>query len=564
MSPPVGYTEAPVLATLYNYGHLVAATFSVAMALAFAVSALRVPGARGDWWTTLTFVLTASTGIIEMYLAQSPSLPLARALLAVEGCLILFIAVGFHAQYATDVFTAAGVRRHRLAVYAYSAWACAAIFCIVSGIADGGHARAIAVGGIVSTVMALPAWAFLFFAGYVGASTAVQAPLLLRAGRRRGERRMLAVPTLLTPIIGLYELTLCIGINPLVPLGGCFAAFAGIVGAFVLAERFKTLLGAGSVIGSYTLLGRLGSGGMADVYLARRQGGGGVVQRVALKRLRPEHVDDPNFARMFLDEARLAAKLVHPNIVTLLDVGEHHGELYLAMELVDGAPLSRILMLLRRRGTPIGDAAAVEVTLQVADALVYAHEMRDEAGRPLELVHRDVSPQNVLVDKSGHVKLADFGIARSLNLFGGAARTRTGVMKGKISYMAPEQVQTSTYDQRIDVYALGVVLFEMLSNRLPYHGSSEPTVLRRLMENDPEPWRRASGLGAPLGPLVQRAAHPDPAQRIQSAAALHALLLPLRDEARGRAELCALVAHAIAAAEQRDAQEAPTIADVGR
>ena len=109
------------------------------------------------------------------------------------------------------------------------------------------------------------------------------------------------------------------------------------------------------------MLGRLGSGGMADVYLARRGGAGGVVQRVALKRLRPEHADDPNFARMFLDEARIAAKLVHPNIVTLLDVGEHGTELYLAMELVDGAPLSRISASLRRRGAPLGDAAAVEV-----------------------------------------------------------------------------------------------------------------------------------------------------------------------------------------------------------
>ncbi|MCU1282497.1 MAG: serine/threonine protein kinase, partial [bacterium] len=255
-------------------------------------------------------------------------------------------------------------------------------------------------------------------------------------------------------------------------------------------------------------------------------------------------------------------RLMHPNIVTLLDVGEHHGELYLAMELVDGAPLSSMLQLGRRRGIAIGDAAAIEVALQVADALAYAHAMTDDDGQPLRLVHRDVSPQNVLVDKTGHVKLADFGIARSLQ--GSGARTRTGVMKGKLSYMAPEQLQTSSYDQRIDVYALGVVLFEMLSNRLPYQGSSEPTVLRRLIENDPEPWRRAAGLGEPFGSLVRDAAHPDPALRIQSAAALRAQLLPLRDEARARVELSALVAHAVAAARDRDPSEAATVVDAVR
>jgi tRNA A-37 threonylcarbamoyl transferase component Bud32 len=549
-----------VLATVYIYGHLVAATVSVAMGFAFAVSALRVPGVRKDWWTVALFTLTATTAIAEMQLALTGSLFWGRALLAAEGVLICFSVIAFHAQHADDVLPAQAFRQHRLATAIYAAWATICVALIVGGFSDEGTMRPVDVGGIHTGVLRLHGAAFVLFALYASSSAALQAPLLLRDGPRRGERRMLAVPMLAVPLITFYELFLDIDVNPLVPLGGYFAAATGVTGAFILAERFRSLMGSGSVVGSYEILKRLGSGGMADVFLARRSGSGGVVQRVALKRLRPEHVDDPNFARMFLDEARIAARLVHPNIVTLLDVGQHGHELYLAMELVDGAPLSSMLKLLRRRGTPLGDAAAVEVTLQIGEALGYAHAMTGDDGRPLGLVHRDVSPHNVLVDKDGHVKLADFGIARTLDC---DARTRTGVMKGKISYMAPEQVQTSAYDQRVDVYALGVVLFEMLANRLPYHGSSEPTVLRRLLENDPEPYRRAGGLAAPLGPIVARATHPIVAERLPTAAALRALLLPLRDEERGRAELRRLVVATVAALEARE-QEMPTVAEAMR
>src|SRR5581483_7989924 len=308
-----------------------------------------------------------------MELAITGSLGWARALLTLEGLLIVFTVVAFHFQYAAEVFGERELRRHLVAVVAYGGWALLCLTLVVTGVGAEPTLRPVTVASIHTAVLRLHGWTFVLFTLYASSSAAIQSSLLLRAGPRQGERRMLAVPMLAVPLVTLHEMLLTVDLNPLVPIGGYFAAATGVTGVFVLAERFRSLVGSGGVVGSYTILGRLGSGGMADVFLARRSASGGVVQRVALKRLRPEHVDDPLFVRMFLDEARIAAKLVHPNVVTLLDVGQHGRELYLAMELVDGAPLSRMLQLLRRRGQPIGDAAAVEVVLQVADALAYAH-----------------------------------------------------------------------------------------------------------------------------------------------------------------------------------------------
>src|SRR5262249_11357738 len=156
------------------------------------------------------------------------------------------------------------------------------------------------------------------------------------------------------------------------------------------------------------------------------------------------------------------------NIVTLKDVGVERGELYLAMELVEGPTLSSMLRGLRAKQQPLQLTAALEVLLQVSDALDYTHRLADIDGHPLRLVHRDVSPQNILVDCTGVAKLADFGIARSA---GQSTRTRTGMLKGKINYMAPEQIRGEAYDHRVDLWALGVVLYEMLSGVRMYDGA---------------------------------------------------------------------------------------------
>ncbi len=554
-----------MFASIYIYGHLVVAAASLMIGFAFAVSALRLPRSRADWWYSLTFALTAATALAEMTLAYEPTILRARLYLALIGILVFFSCVGFHAQYAAGVFSPRGQRRHAVAVLAYGGFCAVVIACILGGLFDDERLVPLSVHGVHSAVMALPAWAFALCMIYACLSFVLQVALLTRDGERALERRIIAVPVLCIPFIGLHELLIGLGVNPMLPLGGYFAALAGMAGPFVLAERFRTLSQLGNHLGRYQLERRLGGGGMADVFLARRGGHerlAHVVQHVALKRLRPEMAEDPHFVRMFLDEARLVARLRHPHIVTLIEAGESAGELYLAMELVDGAPLSRMLRVARSQQRPIDAAAAVEVGLQVADALAHAHQLAGDDERPLDIVHRDVSPQNILVDRHGHVKLTDFGIARCTDR---KSETATGMMKGKLSYMAPEQLRDGHgYDQRVDLWALGVVLYELASGRPPWEGESEVSIMRQLLAGTPLPRQRAVALGGPLGDVIGGALAADPNARVASAAALREQLRRLRDEPRGRAELAALVAESLAQDERRASETAATVAELRR
>jgi eukaryotic-like serine/threonine-protein kinase len=286
---------------------------------------------------------------------------------------------------------------------------------------------------------------------------------------------------------------------------------------------------------------------MGAVYLADQPTVG---RRAVVKLLHPQLSRDPNVAARFNLEARAAAALNHPHIVTVYNYGADSargdGTLYLAMEHLDGRDLERAIADAGR----LGAARAVHIARQVCDALAEAHARG--------VVHRDLKPSNVMLVTRGRdddfVKVLDFGIAKVK----GVALTHSNLVFGTPEYMSPEQLRGQELDGRSDLYALGVVLFEMLSGRMPYQGSSEPTILRRLLDNDPEPYRRAQGLPGPLGPLVRWATDPDPATRASSAAELRARLLPLRDEARGRAERCTLVLDAVAAA--GSTPEAPTVA----
>ncbi|MGZ3442730.1 MAG: serine/threonine protein kinase, partial [Polyangia bacterium] len=230
----------------------------------------------------------------------------------------------------------------------------------------------------------------------------------------------------------------------------------------------------GIPFGKYHLLERLGRGGMAEVWKAKALGPMGYARKLVVKRILPELACDDEFVRMFVEEARLSASLNHRNIVQVYEFGEVDGEYYLAMEWVHGRDLNTLLRSLKvRRAEPPVELAAY-VTREVCRALAHAHALTDEDGQPLRLIHRDVSPSNVMVGFDGSVKLLDFGIAKALAL-ASENRTQVGVLKGKFGYMAPEQVDADggAVDHRADLFVAGVVLWEMLTLRRLFKGAND-------------------------------------------------------------------------------------------
>jgi len=236
--------------------------------------------------------------------------------------------------------------------------------------------------------------------------------------------------------------------------------------------------------GRYTLLERVGGGGMATVYRASLSAAGGFEKDVAVKVIRHELSEEPQFTAMFLDEARLSARLNHANIVQTFDFGEADGVHFLAMELVRGRTLAALLRICRAKGIRLGLAPSLHVAAEVAKALGYAHRLSGPGGERLGIVHRDVSPQNVLISREGEVKLADFGIAKAVNR---SHVTQPGRVRGKCAYMAPEQVRGEELDGRADVFALGIVLWECLAGRPLFEGDSDAAVLMQVLEKELSP-----------------------------------------------------------------------------
>ncbi|MBI5501813.1 MAG: serine/threonine protein kinase [Deltaproteobacteria bacterium] len=234
---------------------------------------------------------------------------------------------------------------------------------------------------------------------------------------------------------------------------------------------------AGTIFGPYRILARIGRGGMAEIYLASRTGPGGFSRDVVLKRILPQRAADPEFVRMFVDEAGLLSRLTHSNIAQVYEFGEIEGSHYLAMEYVRGISLDRLIRVFERPGLPIAHAA--RIAAEVARGLDHAHRATDARGRPLAIVHRDVSPTNVLVSYEGEVKLIDFGIARSAVR---ATETAAGTVKGKVRYMSPEQCRGRPLDPRSDVFSLGIVLWEALTGELLFPQSETFDVMEAIVQ----------------------------------------------------------------------------------
>lgn len=265
-------------------------------------------------------------------------------------------------------------------------------------------------------------------------------------------------------------------------------------------------------LGRYRVVRRLGTGGMAEVFLAKSTGAEGIEKVLVVKRVLPTFARSPKFIAMFVDEAKVAMRLNHPNIVQVYAFEQVQGELVLAMEFVDGLDLGRLLAAARRQGRRIPYALAAYIVMEVAKGLDYAHNRKDESGVPMEIVHRDVSPQNVLVSYDGVVKIADFGIARAR-----LVSEETGVIKGKFSYMSPEQARGQRVDRRSDVYSLGVLLAELLMNRSMYPGQQGMEVLEQVRQGKLTTPRQVDpNVPVELDDIVRRATAFDREERYQT------------------------------------------------
>jgi serine/threonine protein kinase len=275
--------------------------------------------------------------------------------------------------------------------------------------------------------------------------------------------------------------------------------------------------------GKYTLFERIGRGGMADVFKARVQGPAGFERVFVVKRILPHLSDDPQFTKMFIEEAKLSARLNHPNVVQVFELGAVDKEYFIAMEHVRGRDLAETMRTLWARVGPPQPQLVAYIGREMCRALAYAHDLTSDDGEPLGMIHRDVSPSNVMLSYEGAVKLLDFGIAKALGGEGSKEETGTGrgTLKGKFAYMAPEQTQGSDVDKRIDIFATGIVLHEILTGRRLFKGENDLQTVERVRQCEVAPPSLQNPLSTPeLDSIVLKALSRHRDDRFQTASDL--------------------------------------------
>lgn len=272
--------------------------------------------------------------------------------------------------------------------------------------------------------------------------------------------------------------------------------------------------------GKYVLLERIAAGGMAEVYLAKSTGAEGIGRFFAIKRILPQFSDNIEFIEMFKEEAKLAMNLHHGNVVQIFEFGIEKGQFYLVMEFVEGQNLRQILNHLMKIGKSLSVEQVLYICKEVAAGLDYAHRSLDKTtGKPLNIIHRDMSPQNAMVSFEGEVKIVDFGIAKAENQI---EQTRAGTIKGKFGYMSPEQAEALPIDLRTDIFSLGIILWEMLTRERLFVSQSEAATLKKIRDcNIPSPRKLNPNVPAELEKIVMKALARDKGVRYQTAAALH-------------------------------------------
>lgn len=315
--------------------------------------------------------------------------------------------------------------------------------------------------------------------------------------------------------------------------------------------------------GKYTLLERVAVGGMAEIYRAKTVGLGGFEKLLAIKRLHPQFGQEEEVAQMLVDEARIAVHLTHPNIAQIFDLGCIDGQYFIAMEFIDGADLHQLNKIVRDRGGALHLPALLFIVAEALSGLHYAHTRADAEGRPLQIVHRDVSPQNIMISREGEVKLIDFGIAKAE--IADQQQTQQGIIKGKFYYMSPEQAYGHHIDARTDIFAAGMILHELIVGHSPYQGVDEARLLKAVRQADFTPiFASGADIAPDLAELITRATRRDPQQRFSSALEMQSALMRCLDQYGGafrRMELAQYLASLIGDGQGQEAASAMSRVD---